>query len=378
MKLKNLLGASVAASALFAVAAPNVLAGTVSNGNDTASVTLSGHLNKAVVYYDSGSAGRMTVVDHNGSQSRARIVGTAKMNEAWTISMFTEWAMTTGNEASMSPADSSVVAGSTGTSGTDSFFAVRYNYVSFANDQLGTFAIGHNSEATDGVIDLTLSGADEVHYGAGPLFGSGVHLQADGAASNVFTGLTQGQFFFNANGGRTSLIRYDSPSFAGFKVSTTYTAEQSADVLLSFGGKFGGFEVVADAGYKNSSADTTTDETMGAALAVLHDSGLSADFNYGTAELQGATNQDPASWTAGVGYKATLTPMGSTNFRFAYGQSEDATVAGDEGEFFALGVQQETSFGAAFYLGYQRFEASRIGTDYEAVSTVFAGTKVAF
>lgn len=378
VNIKTTLKASVAAAALFAVAAP-AYAGTVSNGNDTASVTLSGHFNKALVYMDNGEASRMTVIDNGASQTRGRIVAKSKMNEAVSISMTTEWAMTTTNSGSVSPVDtSSNLTSSNNTAGTDSFFTVRHNYIKLTHATMGSLKLGHTSTANDGITEF--GGAGNLQYGTTSLLSGGVHLHNSTANSSTFSTVVLGDLNSAAGeGGRTTLVGYETPSMGGFSGVATFTAEQEAAAAIKFGGKFGGFSVNAGIGYENLAANSTTfEDQFGGGIAVGHESGLGVDFNYGKNNTTSANNYDPTSWSVGVNYSADLTSMGSTTFRVAYAQAEEATANGDEVKSWVVGVEQAAGGGATFYLGYQHDEAEQTGINYDDVSTVIAGTKVLF
>lgn len=375
MTIKNTLKTSVAAAALFAAAAP-VHAGTVSNGNDTASVTLSGHFNKLVVFHDSGSGSVWGTADHGGEPSRARIAASAKLNEAVTISMMNEWGMTSSDEPGLTVADTnSTLTASNDTDGGDSWFSQRHAYLAFEHATMGTLTIGHTSEATDGIVEF--GGVGDLQFGTGPIFANGVHVQTSNAADNVFTTLTTSSFFHSANGGRTDVLRYDTPSFGGVSGSVSYANNGTVSVAGFFGGKFGGFEVNAGVGYMNVAANSGNDSNLGGGITVGHESGISVDFNAGTSS-GGGGGLDGQSWAVGANYAASLTALGTTTFRIAYMKSEDATVKDDEGKAYLIGVEQETGAGASFYLAYQLIEVDRAATNYEDVSSIVAGTKVLF
>jgi len=381
VNIKTTLKSSVAVAALFAVVSP-AQAGSVANGNDTASVTLSGHFNRAVLYQESGSADAVSFVDNGASQSRARIIAKGKMNEAVAVSGVFEWGMSTNTDGSTSPVDTaSTLTSSNDTNGSDSFFAVRHSYVKFDHKQLGSVRIGHMSEATDGAAERNMTGATDVVYGGSLIGAGGIHLQnsASGTTTNTFSTLKVGDFFDSADGDRVDGMRYDTPNFGGFSVSTSVGSDKDVDVAGSFSGKMGGFAIAATVGHGNDSASSTTVEstTLGS-IAVGHDSGLNARLAYSRSDKKSTTNKDEDLLSIGLGYKANLTSMGSTNFAVDYIVANDQASEGAEGKAYAFGVEQETDAGVKFYLGGSFIETKDATITYEDVTTVIAGTKLYF
>ena len=126
MNIKTTLKASVAAAALFAVAVPVAEAGSVSNGNGN-SVTLSGQINKAVMYFDDGKSEDMAVVDNDNSGTRFRILGSGKVNEAVSVGTALEVEFQDNAANNWSISDGSSANGTAGGSGTDAFGQTNFN-----------------------------------------------------------------------------------------------------------------------------------------------------------------------------------------------------------------------------------------------------------
>ncbi len=377
MNIKTTLKTTVAAAALFAVAVPVAEAGSISNSNDM-DVTISGHFNKGLWYYNNGEDSGVYQGDNGGSQTRARIVAKGKVNEALSVSMTSEWAMTASNESSLDPFDGAGPGAANGSeAGTDSFFTVRHNYVSFAHKSMGSLAIGHTSEATDGITEI--NGVGNLQYGSNMLFGGSVSL-VNSASKARAAGTDLGAFRVSADGTRSSVVRYNTPSIGGVVVGLSHTNEQNTAVDAKFSGKFGGIGVSAGIGYKNTAGSSTTqDAQWGGSITVSHDSGLSGDFSYSKLDLVAGGGRTPVGWAAGLNYSADLTSMGGTTFRVAYSKSEDGVAANDEIVGYMVGVEQSVASGVAVYGGYQHDSVERAGgVSFDDVSTVFAGTKVVF
>ncbi len=379
MNIKTTLKSSVAAAALFAVVAP-AQAGTVSNGNDTASVTLSGHFNYGVLWMSDGEASRTTIAGNNNSRTRGRIVVKGKLNEAVSVGAVSEWGMQSNSSSSVSPANSTNTGNPT--VGTDNQFDQRHTYIKFDHKQFGSVRLGQTSQATDGITENNMTGATDIVYGGNTVVGNGIHLRRSTAASSAQPSATTVGSFINSagEGGRVDTIRYDTPSFGGFGIATSYQGNGSADVAATFSGKFGGFAVDAGYGYQAlSGASTTFENAHGGSIAVGHDSGFNIRVSGGQQEFKAVNRDEATTWSVGGGYKAKLISAGTTNFAVDYTVNEHANANDDELTLFSIGVEQETDAGVKFYLGYQLFQAERANNvDFDDASTVMAGTKVFF
>jgi len=382
VNIKTTLKTSVAAAALFAIAAP-VSAGTVSNSNDTASVTLSGHFNKAVLWMNDGEASRVSIVGNNNSRTRGRIVVKGKLNEAVSYTALSEWGMESNTSSSVSPGGSDATASPE--VGSDAQFDQRHTMVRMSHKSFGSIRLGQTSEANDGITENNMSGATDVVYGGNTVVGNGIHLRQDGAT--VASSTTVGHMLSgNGEGGRTDTIRYDTPSFGGFSAAASFQADQSTSYGLRYGGKFGGIKVKAGyGGTVEGGSGSSTEFAQGGSIAIGHDSGLSLRASGGYAK-QKANNAD-GHWTLSVGggYKANLIAAGSTNFAVDWTRSQNGSTSSsstgtdaDDIDLFSVGLEQETDAGVKFYLGYQVFMAEQGAVDFDNVSTVMAGTKVFF
>ena len=378
MNIKTTLKTSVAAAALFAIAAP-VSAGTVSNSNDTASVTLSGHFNKAVLWMNDGEASRVSIVGNNNSRTRGRIVVKGKLNEAVSYTALSEWGMESNTSSTVSPGGSDATASPE--IGSDAQFDQRHTMVRMSHKSFGSIRLGQTSEANDGITENNMTGASDVVYGGNTVVGNGIALRLDSAAgSTVASSTTVGDFVVaGGEGGRTDTIRYDTPSFAGFSAAASFQGDQSFSYGVRYGGKFGGIKVKAGYGGTVEGGSASANElSHGGSVALGHDSGLNLRASGGvqTKEANGADN----SWNLsfGGGYKANLVSAGSTNFAVDWTRFHNASTDADEMDLLSIGVEQETDAGVKFYLGYQLFSAEQGIVEYDNASTVMAGTKVFF
>lgn len=382
MNIKTTLKTSVAAAALFAVAVPSVEAGTISNGNGN-SVTISGQVNKAFMYVDDGKDTGSAIVDNDNSGSRFRIIGSGKVNEALSVgtALEVEFQDNAGNNFGIDDANASPNTGSTEGFGQSSFTQRRMEAY-FSHKQFGKLSIGQGPTASDGTAETSLSGAGMAAGGGFIFNGGGVHIRTANQADNVFGANTYGDKTSNLDGGsRDDRLRYDTPSFGGFSLATSYVTGGEADVAARYSGKFGGVAVKGAASYRNSaSTSTTVKDQYVISLAAEHDSGLNVRGQYGEAEKKSSTADDQSTWSIGVGYDASLSSMGQTSFVTSYTVDENVDGNDEELTFYDFGVVQHISdAGTELYVGvtFAEFEDST-ATQYEDAMWVLAGTRIKF
>ncbi len=375
MNTKNILKSSVAVAALFAVVAP-AHAGSVSNGNDTASVTLSGQFNKAIAYAENGQNSALTIADNDISGSRFRIVVSGKLNEAVSVGGVMEMAYTQNELSSLTfvPASNTGDDSTETASGTDTF-GVRHNYIKLTHKGMGAFSIGHTSVATDGAMFAPFNPASSVVDAATASF-AGVNTRVSTAAANTNSGQV-GDFFASYDGGRTDVVKYNTPNFAGFSGVVSYDSSQNTDVAGSFGGKFASFQVKLGAAYRNV-AGAKLDGVLAVTGGVKHDSGISLAGGYAK-EDKGTQAFGGKTYHVILGYEADLISAGKTGIAVQYMKAQNTTADDDEGISYEIGVQQDMGAGITTYGGVKVYEVDTVATtSFDDVVGVMAGVKLAF
>lgn len=379
VNIKTTLKASVAAAALFAVAVPVAEAGTVSNGNGN-SVTVSGQINKAVMYVDDGISESSAVVDNDNSGSRFRILGSGKVNEAVSVGTALEVEFQ-DNASNNFQVNDTNVAGNSGAGNTGfghTTFNQRRMEAYISHKQFGKVSIGQGPTASDGTAETSLNSAGMAVYG-GATFFSDVNLRTTGQAANTFNTQKWGSEYTNFDGaGRSDRVRYDSPTFAGFQVAASAISGGAGDVALRYGGKFGGVAVKAAASYLSPQSTVSGQYVISGAAE--HDSGLNIRAHYGSADFDAAGRDDRTGYNVTLGYDASLTSMGTTAFAVGYNQIDNMNANDDEATFWEFGVVQHLKdAGTELYVGVNMAEHEDSSvTNYEEILGVIAGTRIKF
>ena len=379
MSIKTILKTSVAAAALFAVSAPVVSTPSVAglaNGNDNG-VVISGALNRSMLYVDNGLANDWSNTDGGTDNSRLRILISGKLTE--TIKVGGTW------EANLprSNAQGSVTTTGTNKQGNvvhgvdDGTFGFRKSEIKFSHATMGTLTVGQGSTASDNKPSLDKT----ANNNAGMSHGGGVSVYDKTAnAQTAYKGSKQFSSYF---GGRKDRIRYDTPSVAGFKISTSFADDNFYDVGLTYGATFGGLKVAA-AGQMQHNASGAA-ENIGTGIAVSYN-GINAGAHYGEETGSGAVTTgskaiEGSSWGVEAGYTTSaVSNLGSTSVNIVYTEADDTVFANFNAESVQVHFRQKLPAGVDVYAAYEvaSFDDSNAATSLDDISVFLVGTKLSF
>jgi predicted porin len=221
---------------------------TVRKGNKKVSVTISGWVVKSINWWDDGDIDSFAVGDKDADlASRFAITGSAQIAPGWSAGY---------NLTVVAPGGNGYTNGGTfGILGNqyDEFFSpinhtirTLYSYIYIKSDTLGTLNWGYLSPASDNPAVLADISGTVIESNAVFFEGAGFRLRPGGTGLNSFAGLSSGPngpiwFDFltcSTNGGVGAdcfgaprpAVRYDSPTWGGFRFETSYgTVENSFD-----------------------------------------------------------------------------------------------------------------------------------------------------
>jgi hypothetical protein len=257
----------------------NLEATTVRKGNKLVSLTLSGHVNRAMMWYDDGSMTGVRSVDNIMSHSRFRLLGSAKVAPGWSIGYYQEFEFSTASSAGVSQLDDrgfNTAGGNLQTSSPFNF-AIRQSHWYMKNDSLGTLSVGRLNTATKDMPGIELgniaiiAASDTLQMNNFILRSKGKAgregLSAGGAAGPVR--LSAYRQYSSDDRLRTDGVRYDSPTLMGFTLSAAAGDDYLWDVALRYAGEWNGIRVSSGIGYYSDmdegGCDTTNATTQLAA-----------------------------------------------------------------------------------------------------------------
>lgn len=399
MNIKTTLKSSVAAAALFAVAAPvstTAMAAddTLKSGQKT-NLTMSGFITRAIFHADNGNDEKLFYTGGGGGQTRIRWVASGTLNDNVTAGGTVEMTMPqAGNEGSVRLATTAPGGGGTD-NGDTAAWSIRHEYVWVNHKKMGKLSLGHTSVASDGNGEISSSGTTGIYSRTGRTYGRSLHfINTTTATTPTVSVNTVDGVFNDLNVDRTDVIRYDTPSFMGASAKVARHTDGQWSVGLKYGGKFGGFKVSAGAGYINhNSGSSSSNFTALGSIGILHDSGLNVSYQTGKKNFAGPNSKstntgnvtnvtaidttnlggrdDPFFHGVQIGYQAPkLTSLGSTSFSVSWQSSQNIKENDGDAETWGVQVMQKIdALGANVGVSYQTYS-------YDSNSESTVGTVV--
>jgi len=367
------------------------------SGNDKVKLTVSGQVNRALLFTNDGETNDLFNVDNDNSSTRVRFVGLAKPGGDLTIGSNFEVEFQSNASNDVNQNDKRQASSNN--------FKRRKLELYFDHTQFGRLWLGHGDTASNGIAEVDLSGTSLIGYSSIADMAGGMLFRIDGDVP-VFDGngnlvsvkdtplstIEIGDNFSNLDGlSRDDRIRYDTPSFAGFKASGSWVTDGRWDVALRYGGEFGGFKAAAGIAYFDKQEDNLSGIVAGS-FSVLHQSGFNLTFASGREDRD---SDDPNYWYLKLGYKTdNIIPWGETAFGIDYTQSKDFLnvdgnfnnidgdpfISSDEGKSYGIfAVQDLDDFATELYFGVRNHELDANGSgSFEDILAVMAGARIKF
>ncbi|MBL0941504.1 MAG: porin [Alphaproteobacteria bacterium] len=341
----------------------------VKSGNDKVQVSLSGQLNRAVLWADNDQNSKIFHVENDVAPSRFRIDGTGKYSEDLTLG-------TTIETQIRSNGTDEIDIGTQLSGNQNVTFTERKIEIYADSKKFGKLWIGQGDVASAYTNEVDLSGTSNVGAGA--------------TVEDVQGGVTfrdrnipslKGPKVINAWDGmdgvvRADRIRYDTPPFQGFTASISHTDGDSGDGAINFAGEFGKTQVQAavSAGKKRG----VYDQYNGSA-SVLFSSGISVGGALGTRDGKRPKAFNASLAHGKLGYQFKWFNTGVTAFAVDYGQMRKTTAAHDKITTYSfMAVQNLDEVAAEVYFTLRCFDLKRPGNNFGQVKAAMFGALVKF
>ena len=299
---------------------------TARKGNRKVSVTISGWVTQQVLGWDDSiNSDAYVGTSLNDLGDRLHFDGAAKINADWSAGFSLRLDITGANGFVQDANNDNGGAGPPGS--LNSYWWIK-------SENLGRISVGRQSHASDDTW-VDLSGAGSIFAANLVIFdGQNFQLVPEGTGTrakarwgDLATCYTTGVgIFADCGGDRTNSVRYDTPTWQGFVLSTSWGEDDMWDVALRHSGEFGAFKTAMGIAFQNnkdnrSNAITETDYWQ-ANFAVIHTpTGIFGSVHYGHEEPDGFKEADQLYLKAGI--RASLNPLGATVFYGEYGQDDD-------------------------------------------------------
>ncbi len=377
---------------------------TARKGNRKVSLTVSGQINEAIIFWDDGGESNAYVVSNNMSRTRFRFVGQAKIDSEWSAGYLLEIGVRYANSGNRNQ--------NTDRAGGDlNALDIRHSAWWLESSRLGRVWLGETSSATDGITEINLANTQTAGSDPSAWVGGFFLRNANGTLSTVTWNNATPSFAgaWNAGeGDRNNIVRYISPTLAGFTFSAAWGEDDMWDVALRYAGEFNGVRLAAGIGYKQqndnpgkasadgpacadlAAADTTRSavdcNALGLSASIMHvPTGLFISGSWGRIEdknrsaLYGrAVGDEDKHWYLVGGIERSFIPLGKTTLYADYGEYETgagltstggvpaniaslgglAQLARSDVTVWGLGITQSIDAAAMdLYIGYKNFSA---------------------
>jgi hypothetical protein len=354
---------------------------TAHKGNRKVSVTVYGVVDEAVMHIDGDGLDSKWAVGRNSNvESFIGVAGSAVIMPRVSAGYVLEIGLGGGNTNSLLGAVGSPFGGS------DNGTYTRRSFGYMKSEDLGTVSVGLNYQATHEISQISLANTQVAArmLSLRPLVGPQI-----GEALDLY------------DGGRTDLVKYDSPELAGFSLSGSWApggisgfvnTSDVWDVALRWHGEAKDFKAAAGIGYRSGiviptvgnigaigigGTDLVDPKVVSGSVSIIHvPSGIFLNGAAGQLDLGGLIGKGTGkvtAWSVQGGIERHLIELGKTTF---YGEYADANVDKfDVGlKYWGLGAVQHLD-GAAMdlYASYRQYDLEGLNANLFMV-----GAKIAF
>jgi hypothetical protein len=381
---------------------------TARKGNRKVSLTVSGWVNEEVMYWDDGTESNAYVGTNKLEQSRVRFVGEAQIAPDWSAGYTLELGINGGSSNTWNQ-DNPDGSGSNSVTVRKSSWFIK-------NKQLGKVSVGQDGTALYHLLDdadatNTRSFSDAQ---AAAVAQNGFRIRSNG---NFVNGLTWGNILQGIDNGtvgqdgRRNVVRYDSPTIAGFSLAASWGEDDDWGVSLTYKNMWGDFKVLGKVGYGENSDENigcadkgfagTDCEIFGAAGTIMHvPTGLYVYGGYAQNTDNNIGNFDPAAddtssmWFIQGGIEQQWFALGTTTIFGEYRHDEGgskldqsfgaANLQSTNLNFAAAGAIQHIDAAAMdLYVVYRHGEgditnADNVGVNLDAFDAVQMGALIQF
>ena len=338
-----------------------------SGGGDKIRLAISGQVNRAVNIVDDGKDTEAYFVDNDNSESRVRFDGSARATEDLTLGSRIELTIAPNKAGGVSQVDKD----------TNNVFDQRVTEVFLDSQRFGKLSLGKGHTASYGSSSVDLSRTDVISYAeisdtaGGMLF----RQKSDDTLTNVRI-----LDAFNAFNGlsRKNRLRYDTPTFHGFRLAGSAISDERYDGALYWGGQGYGFKAAAGAAFADPNEDDTDFQYDGSFSLLHEDTGLNLTLSAGLKDRD--NRDDPQNFYAKAGWLTRFFDFGETAFGLDYTRSLNLPSDNDDGySVGAAAVQQFDEYGTEIFLLYRRHSLDRdVEPDVHDISVGSIGTRVKF
>ncbi|MFC5515840.1 porin [Kaistia terrae] len=336
-------------------------------------IELYGQINKGLLIFDDGgSTLGYGPVDNGNSSTRAGLRLYGVINDDWVMGGNLEWEWNPYSTNYVNQLNRGDFDWETN--------LLRKAELYLESKTYGKLWLGQGSMASDSTAEVDLSGTSVVGYSlVADMAGGPFYRLSDGELSSIQVKDT----FTNFDGlSRKMRIRYDTPQFSGFSLSTsvgTQVVPQTTDVTVwdvaaRYENTFDTFKVSGALAYSQPADDQSL---IDGSISVLHQpSGLSLTV------AAAYSDEDVVDGRYGyfkLGYQTEIFEVGKTAFSVDAYFGEDIDAADSSSTSYGAQLVQNLDYlQTELYLGARSYSYEEPGAELDKSYAVLAGARVKF
>lgn len=344
---------------------------TARKGNRKVSLTLYGQVTTAVMFWDAQSTAQgidesnTYVVDPQTSGTRFGLKGKAKINSDWSAGYHIElqWQQADATRVRVDNDEGQDLP------------EFRQAHWWIQSKQFGKLRIGQADMANSGIAEINLANANIADGMSSSQAGGSIISQDLGGP-----GLT------NFENNRRNTVRYDTPTFGGFKFAAAWGEDDIWDVALRYAGEFGRIKVALGVAYSENTDSVNgvggpdpEIETINGTLSIMDTgSGLFATVSAGERSRDNWVD-DESFWFLNSGIEKKFIPLGKTTLFGMVGEFQDDD--NDSAYYWGLGAVQKIDAAAMdLFISYRHYDLDNAAApaDEPEFDTVVMGGRVKF
>lgn len=317
---------------------------------------ISGQVNRAVLFAsDANDNDFFNFVDNDSSSTRVRWDADARTANGMEVGTRLEVQLESNTSFGINGNGNNP-----GADATNDLFDLRHAYV-YIKGGWGQITTGQQGDATEGIL----------HNGFNYATLAEIHPEMVAGVFNGATGVAGANILFFGDGGRVDSIRYDTPSFGGFKAAISAEDTGEVKVAARYGGQVAGVGVLAGIGYQENFGQPNIAGSLGLNFGVLAVNGAMA------VRLNDGAAQDDAFYWLSLSHKGSYTDLGATSLAVDWYNSNGVRLvpSGGNNNAVGFGLVQVVAPGAEFYFGARHHFA---GSNEDSAQVVTSGMRVKF
>jgi predicted porin len=339
----------------------------VTSSQERVKLSIYGMVNRAVNVVDDGKDTDAYFVDNDNAESRVGFLGTARINDDLSIGSKIELTIAPDKAGNVNQNDKEA----------GDVFDQRWTSVAAQSKRFGNLALGKGYTASYGTASRDLSKTNVISYvTVSDTAGGMLFRQED---DDVLTNLSIAEAFQSFDGlNRRSRLRYDTPKYKGFQLSTSLVTDERYDGALWWGGQGNGFRAIGAASIADPKIDDADLQYTGS-LSVLHEkTGLNLTLSTGFLERD--NESDKENYYAKLGWLKRFFAVGETAFSIDYNKTENQPTEDDDGYSLGLAaVQHFEKYGSEIFFLYRDYSLDRgFEPEVNDINVISLGSRIKF